>query len=141
MILVSYLYSFPYRPVDEKGSLFPCVPVRLKYGYKELDASAILDSGAEESLFDWRHATTLGLTINQGNRKDLSGLGGGKITAYLHTVSLMIGDHTFTYKIGFPDPVLHTQPLRCNLLGRNFFEHVKVGFREKYLEIYLDPTP
>jgi hypothetical protein len=48
--------------------------------------------------------------------------------------SLIAGD--FNLEIGFTD-----RQIRRNLLGRDFFNLVQIGFREHQLQYYLNTTP
>ena len=42
----------------------------------------------------------------------------------------------FELEIGFSE-----SPIRRNILGRDFFNLLQIGFRERYLVFYVTPTP
>jgi len=59
------------------------------------------------------------------------------LTARLHRVQLVhpvLG--SFALEVGFS-----TVPISRNLLGRDFFNFIQIGFRERYLTFYVTPTP
>lgn len=55
----------------------------------------------------------------------------------VHRVSLShptLGN--FEIEIGFS-----TEPIRREILGRDFFSQIQIGFREKQLSYYITPEP
>jgi len=134
-VTVTYRYSFPYRLIPGEGGAFPAISVRLISAHGMVDSLAILDSGAEQSMFDGTLLVPLGLSLLQGKSISLLSLG-GPLTAYQHAVEVEVQGHRFPCETCFS-----SQSIRHNLLGRNFFTYVQVGFRESRLEIYFDPTP
>ncbi len=102
-----------------------------------IDTEAYLDSGAEASLFNGGLLVALEMELMSGSRKSYSTTFGDSVTGYLHNVRLTlpsVGD--FDLQVGFSNG-----DIRRNLLGRDFFNLVQVGFRESQLEYFLTPTP
>ena len=138
MVLVNYPHSFNYRQFPS-GS-FPVLQLRIaRQDNHELgiDTDAYLDSGAERSLFNGDLLTGLEIEVINEKPKPYSSASGNIITGYLHEVQLTIpGVGAFNLEIGFTE----VRIIR-NLLGRDFFNLVQIGFREHQLQYYLNSTP
>ncbi len=135
MPTVAYTYQFPYRQ-SRADAPFLILPITISNPHqpaRAIDAIAYLDSGAQRSLFDGRLARLIGLDLFDGRRLPFA----SSIEALLHAVRLShpeLGD--FDLELGFS-----TVPLRRNLLGRDFFNLVQIGFRERRLVFYVTPEP
>jgi hypothetical protein len=102
-----------------------------------IDTDAYLDSGAEASLFNGDLLAALEIDLINDNRKSYGSTFGGAVTGYLHNIRLTLPDvGDFSMEIGFS----HGE-IRRNLLGRDFFNLVQIGFRERHSEYYLNPLP
>jgi hypothetical protein len=109
--------------LEKEGSI---VPVR-----------AVLDSGAEVSLFDRTVADDLGITIEDGIPLSISGVGGHTL-AYAHLLTMTVTDGTQT--VTFPCRVLFKEEVHRNLIGReDFFDMFRVTFAWTERYIQLDP--
>ena len=136
LVHVTYRLTLRYRPFPPRSVSAPVVAVRISAGHGALDTLALLDSGAEFSLFDGVHADALGLRLQDGQPMSFWGLAGGQVLAYIHDVKLEIENYRFHCPVAFSE-----SHLGRNVIGRNFFDLVQVGFREHQGEIYLDPSP
>lgn len=88
---------------------------------------AIVDSGANISLFQWEIAELLGLKVSSGGQISLSGIG-GKIQGYLHSIPITVAGKTCRCRICFSRQL----KVPLNLLGRdNFFRFFRVTFDER----------
>jgi hypothetical protein len=138
LVRVDYQHSFNYRQLPA-GS-FPIVQVRIsRQDDREIaiDTDAYLDSGAAGSLFDGRLLTALEIDVVNQRAVPYSPTFGGSITGYLHDVRLSIPDvWDFNLAIGFSET-----EIRRNLLGRDFFNLVQIGFREHQLQYFLNTFP
>jgi len=138
MVTVEYQHNLNYRQM-QAGS-FPALVLSVAHQHNldlSFDTDAYLDSGAERSLFDG--ALLSGLEIDLLNDKAMSYVAttGASVTAYLHNVRITIPDiGTFNLEMGFSD--VH---LSRNLLGRDFFNLVQIGFRENWRQYYLTFSP
>lgn len=138
MVVVDYQHSFNYRQLA-LGS-YPIIQIRITRPDDPqlgVDTDAYLDSGAERSLFNGHFLTALDIDLVNNKPKPYGSTIGNSVTGYLHEVRLTvpeIGD--FNLEIGFSEV-----QIRRNLLGRDFFNLVQIGFRERHLEYYLNPRP
>lgn len=106
-------------------------------GEEAIDVDAYLDSGASTSLFNGSFLSALHIPLLNNRRKSFASTAGHSIEAYIHRVRLTLPQlGAFDLDIGFSN----TQIFR-NLLGRDFFNLVQIGFRERQLEYYLTPHP
>lgn len=139
MVLVSYDHDFNYL-FSPNQRAYPGLVLRVGTpGTPEqaLETDAYLDSGAERSLFDGRIATAIGLDLLNGRRLLYQPTAGQQVEGRLHRVRLSHPDlGIFEIEVGFS-----TQPITRNLLGRDFFNLIQVGFRERHLAFYLTPAP
>ena len=139
MDAVSYLHRFEYG-YDENEIRLPLLKFRLSNPTNPVlvvDVEAALDSGAERSLVDGRLAAALGLDVLGGRRITFETMGGGLLPAALHEVQLthpQLGN--FELEIAFS-----SGEIRRNLLGRDFFDLVQIGFREHFLTFFVTPVP
>ena len=138
MVTVEYQHRFNYRRFRSRIS--PVLQVRITRQDNSgigIDTDAYLDSGAEVSLFNGDLLAGLEMDLINNNRKSYGSTFGGSVTGYLHTVRLILPDvGDFSLEIGFSNG-----EIRRNLLGRDFFNLVQIGFRESQLEYYLNPRP
>lgn len=129
--------NFDYLKVPQEGSpaapwlLKPHVKVRLSSGSKSVGVFALVDSGADASLFHASLAEVLGLDLKSGMEYRFFGIEGKPVLAYFHTVSLQL--------VGMPKgldiAVAFTESDGVGaLLGQaDFFQYYKVTF-ERYKE-------
>lgn len=126
------LTVFPYHQTPE-GQFFPVVPLRLKFGKKVIDSSALIDSGATISIFRTELAEGLGIEIEKGEEVYLTGVG-GRIKGYLHKLKIETAGKKFFCPIIFS----HEYMVSFNLLGReSFFKNFIIIFNEKEKKIEL----
>lgn len=138
MVRVDYQYSFNYRQLHA-GS-FPIIQVRITRQDNPdvgIDTDAYLDSGAERSLFNGQLLAALEIDLANDKRKLYGSTTGVFITGYHHDVRITVPDvGEFNLEIGFSE----SQIIR-NLLGRDFFNLVQIGFRERRLQYFLNIFP
>ena len=104
---------------------------------ESIDVDAYIDSGTSTSLFNGSFLSALGVQLINDRRKSFTSTTGYSVEAYLHRVRLTLPDlGAFDLDIGFSNA-----PIFRNLLGRDFFNHVQIGFRERHSEYYLNPRP
>lgn len=128
--------KFPYKRYDG-DVLRPVVPIRLRHGTRELQYEALVDSGADVSLFDWEVGDDLGFEIGNGIPYEVLGVGGGLLVYYFHTVSLEIGGISYKTRVGFTgNPTGQASPY--GIVGqRGLFDKFIVGFDLQEREITL----
>jgi hypothetical protein len=103
-----------------------------------MDTDGYLDSGCEFSLFDGAICRIIGINnLLDGERRIYEASNGAEVDARVHTVKLSHpGLGEFDLRIGFS-----LTEIRRNLLGRDFFNLTQIGFRERRLMFYMNPTP
>lgn len=121
--------KFPY--LAYRGFLRPIIPVTICYNDQKLSTVALVDSGADISLFDVSLAQALEINFSNVAPKMIGGLG-GLIEAFPATVQLRLQRHQLELSCLFAANV------RLNLLGRqDFFRYFRVCFSEahQFLEL------
>lgn len=139
MLTVRYDLEFPY-PYDLNGERFPRLTFRLtnpENPGQSVDVDAYLDSGAQRSLFDGGIGRAVGIDLLTGDQKQYESATGSSIAGRLHRVRLEHPDlGSFDLEVGFS-----SSRIKRNLLGRDFFNLVQIGFRERRLAFYVTPEP
>ena len=135
MPVVAYEHQFDYA-YDPDGSRFPRLDFQMaRSGNPELtvDVDAHLDSGTERSLFNGKLAAALGIDLLRGRQLVYQSTSGSHLVATLHSVVLIHPDlGSFQLEVGFS-----FAEIQRNLLGRDFFNLVQIGFHENHLTLYV----
>lgn len=138
-ITVDYEYEYLYRYIDQ-GHGHPLLQIHLvnpSDPKRAFEVDAHLDSGAGRSLFDGQLALAIGLDLMAGERKQYSSTARSIVWARLHKVRIEHPDlGSFQLEAGFSE-----DGIIRNLLGRDFFALVQIGFREKHSTFYLTSSP
>ena len=141
MPTIDYAYEIPYTVDPRNNRSFPRLLVRLTNlaePSRAIDTDVFLDSGAEISLFDLQYAAILGLDLTSAPARQWgSSVRGLALEGKLHRISIahdLVGE--FDLEVGFAE-----RSISRNLLGRDFFNCVQIGFRERHLTLYLTPSP
>lgn len=139
MVAVDYSFEIPYL-IGTNGKSFPGLIITLAEASDlsvAVEIRAELDSGAEYSLVDGEFATTIGLDLSAGSQFRFVTLGGATIDSRILPVVLRHAD-LGAFRIGLR---FSTNKIRRNILGRDFFSLIQIGFRERHLTVYLSSTP
>ena len=128
------MIRFPYS--YRRQQLFPIIPVIVTTASNEVATDALVDSGANISVFRQEIADCLGLPIESGEEILLHGLG-GRVVGYIHAVKMTVEKVVFPCKIVFSSELT----VGVNIIGRqDFFEKFKTTFdeinKETILELY-----
>ena len=138
MISVPYNFAFNYPFLNHRR--FPALQIRvasLCAPDQAVETAAYLDSGTELSLFNGDIARSIELDLLAGQPKTYQSTSGAAIEARLHRVRLshaILGD--FDLEVGFS-----LSRISRDLLDRDFFNCIQIGFRENQLAFYVTPTP
>ena len=123
--------EFSYKEVE--GRCYPVILVHLRNKNLEDDFYALIDSGASISTFRAEVAESLGIKIEEGERRISVGIS-GKVEVFVHQLELKVFDKWFPCKIAFSRHLTTS----FNLLGREgFFEKHLVTFNENEKKIIL----
>ena len=72
-----------------------------------------------------------------GKRIEYHSAIGGRLSATIHPIRLVHDDiGEFHLDVGFTSSAISR-----SLLGRDFFNLIQIGFRERHLTFYVDPSP
>lgn len=139
MPTIHYPFEINYS-YDDDGNLLPRLALAVsKPGdpTRTIDVDAYLDSGAERSLFSAWIGASLDLDLLSGPRIGYESTMGSVLTASIHPVRLSHSDlGDFDLEVGFA-----SINIKRNLLGRDFFNLMQIGFRERHRVIYVLPEP
>jgi len=138
MVSVQYSLEFPYRIYQDE--LFPMVMVALRNPAtrESVDQDAFLDSGASRSIFLGAAAPMIGFSLLEGEPWEFRTNTGQPVHARIHRVGVVLGDGVAEFAL---DLAFSTDEIQRNLLGRDFFNLLQVGFRESYGRLYIEPVP
>ena len=115
----------------------PVIPVEIKALDKHLKYEALIDSGADECIFDAQLAEILGIDVQKGAKRMVGGITGKEQPYYSHQITISIGGWEYETKAGF---MPHMPGFGYGVLGqRGFFENFTVKFNYSKLEIELNP--
>ena len=110
------------------GRPTPLIQVTLFRNEARVSERALIDSGADASLFSAAVATQLGIDIERGRRLDTIGWNGARMTIYLHRVGLTIADFHVSATVGFSADL----QIGFNLLGRySIFDQLQFCFNDR----------
>lgn len=111
---------------------YPLIQVVLIGPKEKIKMLALLDSGADYSLFSLEVAEKLGIPIEKGKRISLQGVAGEPFTGFLHEIPVQVEDVVLKCKIVF-------SKVRTTLLGRdNFFLPFLITFNEKHQKVIVE---
>ncbi len=115
--------KFNYKKLAS-GILRPIIPIEVGYKDERTKYFALIDSGADISLFDAEVGESIGIDITSGEKSLIGGITEGESQPYyIHSVKITIGGWEYKTKVGFM-PTL--SKLGHGLLGqRGFFDLFK----------------
>jgi hypothetical protein len=105
------------------------IKVRLSYKDKIIQLDALIDSGADVSLFHASAAKALGIDLASGIKQEYFGVSGHKIEAYFHTVKFQIvgAPDVMELAVGFTE----SEGVSALLGQADIFQAYKISF-ERY---------
>jgi len=111
---------------------YPLIQVVLIGPRDKIRMLALIDSGADYSLFSLEVAEKLRIPVEKGKRVSLQGVAGQPFTGFLHEVPVQVEDITLKCKIVF-------SKVQATLLGRNnFFLPFLITFNEKHQKVIVE---
>jgi len=117
--------------------LRPYIPIRLFYKQKSVSVFALVDSGADESVFHVSIGKLIGIDIPKGRKKRFFGISGAGIDGYVHRIRLQIvgAPASIELDVGFLDA-----PGVDAILGQvGFFDHYRIKFERDKEQIEIVP--
>ena len=122
-----------YRYNFSNHGYFPTIPLVLLKGRQRVRSLALIDSRASISIFRTEVAEKLGIDIESGEQRIMTGVG-GKIAGYLHKVKIRVAEKNILC------PVIFSKKYKAsfNLLDRQgFFDKFIITFDEKRKHVIL----
>lgn len=123
----------------EKWISRPQIPVRLSHNSKQIRVYALVDSGADKSLFHSSIARELGISLKDAQKEEFFGIAAdAKVTAYIHKVKVQVegaGD-SINIDVGFTD----SEGVGAILGQSGFFDHYNIRFERSKEQIELVPA-
>ena len=135
--------KFPYiktPPADPRRKWIsrPIIPITLFGPKGSVNVDALIDSGADKSLFHIELGKEIGLNCKECRKEIFSGIAGKKIIAYVCKVQLQIRgiDKKIELLAGFADA-----PGIFAILGQDgFFDAFKIKFERNHNIIEITPV-
>jgi hypothetical protein len=117
----------------------PLIKVRLSHKDKIIQLDALIDSGADVSLFHASAAKALDIDLKSGIKQEYFGVSGHKIEAYFHTVKFQITDapDAIDLAIGFTE----SEGVSALLGQADFFQAHHIKFERFRERIETNPAP
>lgn len=131
--------KFDYREIGSRRKR-PFIPIKIKNPKTKqlVECYALVDSGSDSNLFAPVLGEIIGIQIDTGIQRPVSGVVAGEKRSYFeHELELVIGGWTFTTTIGFM-PGLSSQAGEGILGQTGFFDHfnyVKFDKRRHIIEL------
>lgn len=124
--------AFPER----KSNLWPLIPVRIinkDDKEKYIDFKALLDSGANVSIFPAQFGQIIGLNIENDRIERVSGIGGHAFETFLHDIIFEVGGWQFISYACFTFANIFTPVLGCD----GFFSlfEIKMDYLKEQIEL------
>lgn len=138
MVTIAYSHTEAYRRLNTGEPTRPYIPVRLEHGSEYFDTWALIDSGADITMFHSSWMTVLGLHLASATATEWVQGVGGLVRSWEFDIHLMVAGKRFPARAVFSDGV----PMEFGLLGRrDFFHAFQVGFDEAAQRVLLAPRP
>ncbi len=83
-------YKVPTEDPKQPWRIYPLIPIRLSAKGRTIQILALIDSGADTSLFHASIATKLGLDTDIGQTMSYNGIEGQSIMGHIHRVDLQV---------------------------------------------------
>src|SRR3989338_8599559 len=119
--------KLPYKLYD-RSVLRPVVPIRLKHGTKGLLYEALVDSGADISLFSREIGEVLGVDVESENHYKVRGVGVALALYYMHEITLIISGQSYKSEVGFEEEASEEIAPYGVIGQQGLFDHFTVKF-------------
>lgn len=128
-------FSLPSPFSKRQRLLRPIIPVSLSYNSDSIHFEALIDSGADFSIFPTGIAKRLNINLNNLRQINFSSASGDIVTGFISDIKLDIGERVFDTKVVFADLADN-----AGILGQfGFFDKFVVKFDLIKKEIELKP--
>lgn len=126
--------KFRYKKYSSQV-LRPVIPFEMVFNNNAVRYEALIDSGADLCIFDAKLGKGLGIPIESGEKRIVSGVTGKPEFYYLHRITIIVGGWKHKATVGFMPKMSVTA---YGILGQiGFFDHYSVKFDLNKQEIEL----
>ena len=91
--------KFKYKKIN--GAFRPIIPIEILYKSNRVRYEVLVDSGADENIFDAQIGKILKINIESGEKKEVGGITGVVQPYYLHPVKIVVGGWDYNTTAGF----------------------------------------
>ena len=132
------VYRFEKRVTKNFGKILePSIPISIVGPDQRVDVMALIDSGADISLFPYSIAELIGAPLDLKELREIHGLGQSGVPYILGTATMVIAESEMTARVAWA--LIDEAPL---VLGRlDVFESFVIEFREYEDRIVIEPRP
>jgi len=130
--------KFPTADPKRKWISRPIIPIQIEGPRGRWEGHALIDSGADRSLFSFEIGEIIGLDISKGKIEYFGGIGGTRILAYIHKIKMHILGLSGSIEIeaGFTE-----SPGVSAILGQEgFFDAYRIKFERDRGIIEITPV-
>ena len=132
LFAMKYKYSgiYDFSPISKKLTKRPVIEIELFNGNKNIKGLALVDSGADKSLFNLEYATEIGIDLTHAKKEDFVGIGGKKIQCYVVDVEIQVEhiDKKFKIEVGF----IESETVNMLLGQTGFFDQNRIKFEKDH---------
>lgn len=126
--------KFKYKNVAPKV-LRPIIPIEVEKNNRSIRYETLVDSGADNCVFNSEIATYLGIDLKSGEEKSVVGVTGDVEKCYAHEVNIKVGGHPQKVKVYFLE---NMSKMGHGIVGQvGFFDKFIVKFDLAKAEIEL----
>ena len=138
LVKLPYL-RLPNPDPHKKFITVPWIPVTIRVSDREQTFLMLIDSGADNCIFDKDIADFMDINLEDGALVKTGGLSGFSNVYYFDNIYINVGGYEIKTRTGFIDGNLVDGKI-AGVLGRQgFFDYFKVCIDEKRKEIELKP--
>lgn len=117
--------KFKYKKITEE-ILRPIIPIEIIYKNQRVRYEVLVDSGADENIFDAEIGKILNIDIERGEKKSVGGITGVYEDYYVHPVKINVGGWEYNTQAGF---LQNISRLGYGIVGqKGFFDIFVVKF-------------
>ena len=98
-------FRYKYYGKNSMGDrvIRPVIPIKVINNDQVVRYEALVDSGADRSIFHSEVADALGIRMTAGEASGFMGATGGKARMYIHPIQIEVGGLRFDTKVAFAD--------------------------------------
>lgn len=79
----------------------PVIPIEVAYKSQSIQQEVLVDSGADNCIFDAEVGETLGIDVKKGKMSQAAGITGKPAPIYKHTIKINVGGYDYNIEAGF----------------------------------------